>query len=139
MTSQPRHAEPPGAGALMRKARERAGMTQASLAARLGITAPAVGLRESGQRDMSLGNFLATADALGVHPVELLPPPAGVLPGTWDITVALMAALPMSRALAEALAEVVSQVLAAEHEARLAWEQAGMQADAKARLMEAAG
>jgi transcriptional regulator with XRE-family HTH domain len=68
--TEPRAA---GVGALLRAARERAGLTQEALGAAAGITQAAVSRWESGERELGVTDLLAAASALGCSPASLLP------------------------------------------------------------------
>ena len=54
------------AGIAIRDAREEAGLSQTELAARVGITQPALSRIEAGRVDLTLGTLQRVADALGV-------------------------------------------------------------------------
>ena len=58
-------AEPLSAGALLRAARTTAGLSQAELAARAGVTQSVVSVYESGRRQPSLPTLAALVDAAG--------------------------------------------------------------------------
>ena len=62
-------------GACIREARERARMTQASLADALGVTQTCVSYWEAGKRDPGVTELLRIAGALGVGAASLLPLP----------------------------------------------------------------
>jgi transcriptional regulator with XRE-family HTH domain len=64
---------PQSAGAMIRAARERAGMTQEALGAALGVTQTCVSYWESRKCDIGMADFLRAAEALGVDPETLLP------------------------------------------------------------------
>lgn len=61
-------------GAGVRALRERAGLSQEQLAHVAGLHRTYVGSVERGERNVSLDNIWALADALGVSPSDLLPP-----------------------------------------------------------------
>lgn len=58
--------------ALLVRAREKAGLTQAELAARLGRAQSFVSKYEQGERRLDVVDFLAVCDSLGVSPESLL-------------------------------------------------------------------
>ena len=55
----------PSAGALLRTARERAGLSQAELAARAGVTQSVISVYESGHRQPALSTLAALVEASG--------------------------------------------------------------------------
>lgn len=59
------HPETFAAGSLLRQARQRAGLTQADLAARAGITQSVISAYESGHREPSVPALAALIDAAG--------------------------------------------------------------------------
>jgi transcriptional regulator with XRE-family HTH domain len=68
--------------ARLKAARLAAGLTQKRLAEMVGVSQPTLGSWERATRPCSLTDFLAIADALGVHPESLLPgtpPPVPVV------------------------------------------------------------
>ena len=56
--------------ALLIEAREKAGLSQAELAARFGLTEQLVSSYETGARLLDLGEFIAMCRAIGVDPYE---------------------------------------------------------------------
>jgi DNA-binding XRE family transcriptional regulator len=70
--------EPATAGALLRQARKRAGLSQVDLAARAGVTQSVISAYESGQRQPSLPALARLVDAAGFELTLGLrrPPPA---------------------------------------------------------------
>jgi transcriptional regulator with XRE-family HTH domain len=58
--------------ALLIEAREKAGLSQADLAARFGLTERLVSSYETGARLLDVGEFIAMCRAIGVDPYELL-------------------------------------------------------------------
>jgi len=60
-------------GRRIRRARTRAGLSQAALAERLGCARPTVCRWERGRREPSLGVLVRIAAAVGVRPAALLP------------------------------------------------------------------
>ena len=67
---------PPAAGALLRDARRRAGLTQTALAERAGVTQSVVSVYESGRRQPSLPVLVNLIAATG-HTLDLTLSPAG--------------------------------------------------------------
>jgi transcriptional regulator with XRE-family HTH domain len=63
------------AGAVVRAAREKAGLTQSVLAAKVGVTQTAVSYWEAAKRDIGIADLERIADALGVPAGSLLPVP----------------------------------------------------------------
>ena len=61
-------------GRRIRGCRKALGMTQGTLAARVGLSKPWVTLAEGGQRNLSVANLMAVAAVLGVNAADLLPP-----------------------------------------------------------------
>ena len=59
-------------GANLRRARQRAGLTQAELAQRAGLAQPAISLIEAGQANPTVQTIQQLADALGCPLAELL-------------------------------------------------------------------
>jgi transcriptional regulator with XRE-family HTH domain len=57
--------------ALLIEAREKAGLSQADLAARFGLTERLVSSYETGARLLDVGEFIAMCRAIGVDPYEL--------------------------------------------------------------------
>ncbi|MEV0700258.1 XRE family transcriptional regulator [Saccharopolyspora sp. NPDC050389] len=66
----------PRVGAAVRAARERAGLTTRALAAEAGISQPFLSQVERGLNSPSINTLYRLAEALGVTPADLLPPPA---------------------------------------------------------------
>lgn len=62
-------------GAVVRAAREKAGLTQSALAAKVGVTQTAVSYWEAAKRDIGIADLERIADALGVRAASLLPVP----------------------------------------------------------------
>jgi transcriptional regulator with XRE-family HTH domain len=58
--------------ALLVEAREKAGLSEAELAARFGLTERLVSSYETGARLLDVGEFIAMCRAIGVDPYELL-------------------------------------------------------------------
>jgi transcriptional regulator with XRE-family HTH domain len=58
--------------ALLIEAREKAGLSQAELAARFGRTEQLVSSYETGARLLDLGEFVAICRAIGVNPCQVL-------------------------------------------------------------------
>ena len=58
--------------ALLIEAREKAGLSQAELAARFGLTERLVSSYETGARLLDLGEFVAICRAIGVNPCQVL-------------------------------------------------------------------
>src|SRR5450432_1911552 len=58
-------SEMPSAGALLRTARARAGLSQAELAARAGVTQSVISVYESGRRQPALSTLAALVEATG--------------------------------------------------------------------------
>jgi transcriptional regulator with XRE-family HTH domain len=54
----------------------RRSLTQSALADRLGISQPSLSKRLSGQTQIEVRDLFGIADALGVHPADLLTPAA---------------------------------------------------------------
>jgi len=82
MTNQKQHGRPitdrDGLGKKITTLRQRRGMTQADLAAAIGVSQPAIASYESGKRDMPLSRLGEIAAALGVDVGVLVngsPPP----------------------------------------------------------------
>jgi transcriptional regulator with XRE-family HTH domain len=59
-------------GANLRRARQRAGLTQAELAQRAGLAQPAISLIEAGQANPTVQTLQQIADALGCSLADLL-------------------------------------------------------------------
>jgi transcriptional regulator with XRE-family HTH domain len=57
---------PSPAAALLRRARQHAGITQAELARRAGMAAPTISAYETGRRDPSVSNLVRLLDAAGL-------------------------------------------------------------------------
>lgn len=57
--------------AVLAEARERAGLTQRQLAARVGRPHSVIGMIESEQRQVNMPEFITLAEAIGIDPVEL--------------------------------------------------------------------
>lgn len=55
------------AGALLRRARQRSGLSQAELAARAGTTQSVISVYESGRRQPSLPTLMSLVEATGLH------------------------------------------------------------------------
>lgn len=67
-------AKAPALGALLRDARVRAGVSQAQLAIRTGLAAPAISRIENGHESPSFERFTRCLEALGFEPsIELRP------------------------------------------------------------------
>lgn len=66
-------------GALLRRARTDAGLTQTELARRIGVTQPMVAAWESGAREPSVATFRRLVRALGLR-LELAPRPGVTFP-----------------------------------------------------------
>jgi transcriptional regulator with XRE-family HTH domain len=58
--------------ALLVEAREKAGLSEAELAARFGLTERLVSSYETGARLLDLGEFVAICRAIGVNPCQVL-------------------------------------------------------------------
>ncbi len=54
-------------GQSIKQARQQIGITQAELAGRLGVSAPAITAMERGRKNMTIGQLAAVADALQVE------------------------------------------------------------------------
>lgn len=65
---------PSAVGAHVRACRESTGVSQAGLAAELGVTQTAVSYWESGKRSLDVVTLLRIAAALRMEAVDLLPP-----------------------------------------------------------------
>lgn len=61
-----------GLGRAVRQLREAAGLSQEQLAARCGLHRTYVGGIERGERNVSFGNLVKLAGALGIRPSDLL-------------------------------------------------------------------
>lgn len=57
----------------LRRARERAGLTQKQLAERINLPRTSITNIESGRQRIALHQLIQFADALGIEPLELLP------------------------------------------------------------------
>jgi transcriptional regulator with XRE-family HTH domain len=57
--------------AVLAAARERAGLTQRELAARVGRPHSVIGMIETEQRQVNIPEFIALSEAIGMDPVEL--------------------------------------------------------------------
>jgi transcriptional regulator with XRE-family HTH domain len=62
-------------GDRVRALRERAGLSQEGLAAKVGVHRTYLGGVERGERNLCLRNIIRLAKALGVHPGDLFPRP----------------------------------------------------------------
>lgn len=62
------------AGQNIKAARERAGISQAELAERIGTTRQQIGKYENGSQDMTVARMLRIAAALGIDPSILVKP-----------------------------------------------------------------
>jgi transcriptional regulator with XRE-family HTH domain len=60
-------------GNSIRKARDKAGLTQDALALRVGLTRTSITNIEKGRQKLLLHTFCNLANALGIPPIELLP------------------------------------------------------------------
>lgn len=60
-------------GDLIKKVRLQAGLTQAELAERLGVTPQAISQYERGVKKPKYETIRRIADAVGCHPLELIP------------------------------------------------------------------
>ncbi|MBI5482172.1 MAG: helix-turn-helix transcriptional regulator [Deltaproteobacteria bacterium] len=69
--------DPPDLGVRVRQARERAGLTQAALAERAGVTDETIGRLERGAFEPALSTLVAVADALDVDLDSLVRPKGG--------------------------------------------------------------
>ena len=72
---------PQRVGRAVREAREAAGMTQAGLGARVGVTGPAIGHIEAGIRDTTVTRLAAIAEVLHLDLGDLLAQEAVPAPG----------------------------------------------------------